>query len=168
MARKMRPIRPEQQAELPVQFGGEVELPCSPERLFESFKKAEDWPQWLGIRVTWLDEDYALGMRRTISGGPMVATELFTVWDPPRRMCFYFEDANLPIMRAFAEDWSVESLDDGRRCRLRWSGGLEMRPLFRWLGPMQGRTLSRNSEAAFQKLAALVSEPTTPSPSAPS
>ncbi len=100
---------------------------ATPERVFEIFQDAESWTKWaLPITdVEWtspfpLDE----GATRTVSMmGDLVGYEEFIVWDPPRRMAFRFNEVNKAMVKAFAEDYRVHDLGDGRSL-VEWTMGI--------------------------------------------
>ncbi|WP_407665573.1 SRPBCC family protein [Mycolicibacterium vinylchloridicum] len=100
-----------------------VDIPVQPNQLFEILEDAEAWPRWLTAitKVVWTSADpKGLGTTRTVEiGRGFVANEEFICWETNRRMAFRFTDCSRPVFRVFAEDYRIESIDQG--CRLTWS-----------------------------------------------
>jgi uncharacterized protein YndB with AHSA1/START domain len=100
-----------------------VDLPVSPEQLFDVLTDVSAWPQWFDViaTATWIDpEPRGVGSTRTISmrrGG--VATEEFIVWKPHRHLAFRFNECSDERAGASAEEYRIEATDRG--CRLIWT-----------------------------------------------
>ena len=130
-----------------------VDLPCTPERLFEVLEDAEAWPQWAMpiTKVTWTSpQPYGVGTTRTVEmRGGLVGAEEFIAWEPFTRMAFRFNEASQKTIRAFAEDYRVIGTPGG--CRLTWTMVIEptgvarltMGPTKPFLSLAMGRWLKR-------------------------
>lgn len=97
---------------------------AAPERIFEVFCDGPSWARWaLPITdVEWTSPfPLEVGSTRTVSMvGGLVGYEEFIAWDPPRRMAFRFNEVSKPGVAAFAEDYHVHDLGDGRSL-VEWS-----------------------------------------------
>ena len=148
---KMRVVQDEELTTLPIQIVESAAFRCTPAQLFASFERDEDWKQWLDIKVTRTTEGpYRVGFTRTVRGGPLTLDEVFTVWSPNRAMAFYMERSNNPLIRAFAERWTVTETPTG--CTLEWRVGIEMHWAGRLLGPVLKLALTRSARRGFPKL----------------
>ena len=91
---------------------------ATPERVFEIFCDAESWTKWaLPIKdVEWTSPfPLEVGSTRTVTMmGDLVGHEEFITWDPPHAMAFRFNEVSRPGVGAFAEDYKVHDLGDGR------------------------------------------------------
>ena len=107
----MRKVEPDQIDELPVQVVEEGSFGCTPEELFASFERDEDWKEWLGINVERTTEGpYCPGFTRTVRTTTITLHEVFTVWSAPAEIFFYVERSNNPFLTAFAERYTVTEL----------------------------------------------------------
>jgi hypothetical protein len=83
----------------------------------------ESWPRWFAVVRKCHYEGsppFGVGARRRIAlRGGILARETVLAWDTNTRFAFRVNEINLPGIRAFMEDWTVESLTD-RRARVRW------------------------------------------------
>lgn len=155
--RVLQPVLPHELVTLPMRVVETVELPCSPERLFQSFEDAGDWSEWLGIEVEW-HAPVSPDTSRTIRGSGLRALEQFTEWEHGVRMAFYFAETDSPYFRRFGEEWRVTDLGEGR-CRLTWTVGAELAGVFRFITPLVRWGLRRSVLPKFPKLADRVREP---------
>lgn len=91
---------------------------ATPERIFEVFMDGPSWAKWaLPITdVEWTSPfPLEVGSTRTVTMlGDLQGHEEFITWDPPRRMAFRFNEVSKPGVAAFAEDYQVHDLGDGR------------------------------------------------------
>lgn len=91
---------------------------ATPERVFEIFQDAESWTKWaLPITDVEWTSPFPLeeGSTRNVTMmGDLVGYEEFITWDPPHRMAFRFNEVSKPGVGAFAEDYKVHDLGDGR------------------------------------------------------
>ena len=142
------PLRPE-----PLEFAHsspgfflhEIDLDASPDAVFAVFADIATWPRWTyDMReARWMGEQHeGVGALRHVTLGPTRALERFLAWEPGRRLAFRVEEVNVPLLRAFVEDWRLEPLAGGRT-HLIWRVGYEtswlgwlvqpfLRPVFRW------------------------------------
>lgn len=97
--------------------------------VFASFEDAAAWKEWLGLDVEWTsDKPFGVGTTRTVITNGQTIEEVFTVWDEPDQMAFYFERTTLPLA-AFAEDYTLTQLSE-TSCELAWTYAYE------WNGPL--------------------------------
>ncbi len=103
-------------------------IQATPERIFAVFQDGPSWSRWaLPITgVEWTSPfPLEVGSTRTVSmTGGLDGFEEFIVWDPPRRMAFRFNEVSKPGVSAFAEDYRVHDLGDGRSL-VEWSMAME-------------------------------------------
>ena len=100
----------------------ELNLPAA--QVFDNLANhPESWPHWLAVVRECHYEGsppFGVGTRRRIAlQGGILARETVLAWDTNTRFTFRVNEINLPGIRAFIEDWTVESLTD-RRARVRW------------------------------------------------
>jgi ribosome-associated toxin RatA of RatAB toxin-antitoxin module len=133
----------------PERFVLEVELPCTPRRLFDILEDPASWPQWApGIRrVEWTTpKPHGVGATRTVDlVGGMSITEHFILWEQDRTLAFYVSEATQPVWWSFAERYQIEPVGHGR-CRLTWTVAYEPRAgtfarLHPWIRPAMHGTL---------------------------
>ena len=99
-------------------FINEMEFDVSAETVFESFKRADDWPIWVDSigKVEWTTpEPFGIGTTRrvTFTSGKY-ADELFIAWEPNKRMAFCFTETDQPGTHSFAEDYILTDLGNNR------------------------------------------------------
>lgn len=108
-------------------FSNSVEIPATPEQLFEIFEDADAWPRWAGVisKVVWTSEPpYGVGTtRRVHMMGGLVGEEEFLAWEPGRHMAFRFNACSLRSIAAFAEAYDVVPTPEG--CHLTWTLAME-------------------------------------------
>lgn len=119
-------------------FVFQVELACTPERLFEVFEDPDSWPLWApGIgHVEWTSpKPYGPGTTRKVKlrGGPEIL-EHFLSWERGRTMAFRVVHATEPVWQAFGEKYDVVPVPGGR-CQLTWTVAYEPRDQFAKLHP---------------------------------
>lgn len=111
-------------------FSNSVDIPATPEQLFEIFEDADAWPRWARVitEVVWTSPPpYGPGTTRTVRMvGGLVGDEVFLDWDRGRHMSFRFTDCSTPFVTAFAESYDVVPTADG--CRLTWTLALSGTP----------------------------------------
>ena len=131
----------------PERFRYEVELACTPARLFEILEDPASWPRWApGIaRVEWTSpRPYGVGTTRTVSlrGGPQIVEE-FTVWEPGRALAFHVREATEAVWWSFAERYEIVA--SGAGCKLTWTIAYAPRDVFAklhpWIRPAMRATL---------------------------
>ncbi len=124
--------------------------------VFASFEDAAAWKEWLGLDVEWTSEKpFGVGTTRTVIASGQTIDEVFTLWDEPHRMGFYFLRGSLPLA-AFAEDYTLTPLSD-TSCELAWSYAYE------WGGPLGrlgewgfGFVFFRSGKRSLAKLAKMM------------
>jgi len=126
--------------EAPARFVAEVDVAATPDDVFEAFEDAESWPKWaLPIKhVEWTSPPpFGVGTTRTVTMMGGVGKEVFIAWERGRRMAFRFTETSMPNTAAFAEDYQVTDLGNGRT-RVRWIMAMEptgaSAPMLRVLG----------------------------------
>ncbi|MEH6549198.1 MAG: SRPBCC family protein [Pseudomonadales bacterium] len=109
-------------------FPAEVDLECTPERLFEIFEDAHAWTVWAPAikKVEWTSpQPFGLGTTRTVfMAGKMEGYEEFIAWERGKHMAFKFVGCNKKSIEAFGEDYQVTDLGNGR-CHMRWIMAME-------------------------------------------
>lgn len=108
-------------------FSNSVNIPATPQQLFEIFSDADAWPRWASVitKVVWTSEPpYGPGTTRTVHMlGGLVGDEEFLAWEPGRHMSFGFTACSTSFVTAFAESYDVVPTADG--CRLTWTLALD-------------------------------------------
>lgn len=81
-------------ATAPFRFVSTVDLPITPEKLFEVLGDADSWPRWATVitRVEWTSPlPRGIGTTRTVTmRGGIVGDEEFLAWEPFSHMAFRF------------------------------------------------------------------------------
>jgi hypothetical protein len=75
-------------------------------------------------------------------GGVVKLQEHFFIWEEGRRYAFYATEANLPIFRSVAEDYTIEP-DGPERCRFTWTAAVEPTPMGRPGAPVNSAIFRR-------------------------
>jgi hypothetical protein len=101
------------------------------------------WCRILSARWT-SERPHGVGTTRqvTVLGGAMRLQEHFFIWEEGRRYAFYATDANLPLFRSVAEDYTVDP-DGPERCRFTWTAAVEPTALGRPGAPVNGAIFRR-------------------------
>jgi carbon monoxide dehydrogenase subunit G len=106
----------------------EVTIRATPEQLFDVFEDAEAWTAWVPViqKVEWTSpRPFGPGTTRTVTmKGGAYGKERFFLWERGKRMAFHFTEGSSSGVAAFAEDYQVTDLGDGRT-HLRWVMALE-------------------------------------------
>lgn len=125
----------------PFRFVSTVDLPITPEQLFEVLADAESWPHWATVitEVTWTSpEPRGVGTTRTVKmRGGIVGDEEFLAWEPYSHMAFRFNEASTGSIAAFAEDYRVVRTPAG--CHLTWVMAMKPNGVAARLGMSLGR-----------------------------
>jgi carbon monoxide dehydrogenase subunit G len=128
-------------ADAPNRFVSTVDLPITPEQLFDVLADAQSWPQWASVitDVTWTSpEPRGIGTTRTVTmRGNIVGAEEFLAWEPFSHMAFRFNESTSNAISAFAEDYRVVPTADG--CHLTWVMAMKPSGLAGRLGMTIGR-----------------------------
>ena len=119
-----RPAGVEEFASAPYRYRTEVELPCSPDALFDVFEDPVSWTVWaVGIKsVEWTSpKPYRVGTTRsvTFADGTEVY-ERFVAWERGREMAFVLDGHTSELWHSFGERYAVRDLGNGR-CHLEWT-----------------------------------------------
>ncbi len=113
--------------EAPYTFVAEEIITASPEKIFSVFEDPDSWTVWAAPiqNVEWTSpKPFALGTTRTVTmTGGLAGYEEFIAWEPGKRMAFRFNGCNKDTLEAFAEDYQVTDLGDGR-CKVVWVMGM--------------------------------------------
>lgn len=122
-----RHVAADEVADLPQFTEVTVDVPCSPDQLFDVFEDAASWPKWTTVirDVQWqTPPPIQEGSIRTVKMAGMFAEERFTAYERGRRMAFCFTQFDQPTLSAFAEDWIVVPNADGGS-HVIWRVGME-------------------------------------------
>ncbi len=130
----------------------EKHFAAPPQRVWESLASDESIKAW-GSSVTHLTwrtaRPFGVGTTREVALAPGVlrVRERFFRWEEGRRYSFSVYEANLPVLRRFAEDYAVDA--DGDGTRFTWTVAIEPKgPLtlpFRPLVPVLRRVFGRTA-----------------------
>lgn len=108
--------------EAPFRFVNEALLPAPPEKVFAVLADDSTWPHWFKdfVSITWLSAPpHGTGSTRIVRTRMGSVNERFLVWEPGRRLSFYFESMNLPLARRMMEDMRLEAAGPAQT-RFRW------------------------------------------------
>ena len=113
----------------PFVFANEVELDCTPDRLFDIFEDDHAWTVWATPiqNVEWTSpKPFGVGTTRTVTmSGNQIGDEIFIAWDRGKRMAFRFTQTTTKNLLAFGEDYIVTDLGNGR-CHFKWVVAMEL------------------------------------------
>jgi len=145
----------------PFLFANEVELDCTPDRLFDIFEDDHSWTVWAGPieKVEWTSpKPFGVGTTRTVTmKGDQVGDEIFIAWERGKRMAFRFTKANIKNVLAFGEDYIITDLGNGR-CRFKWIVAMELGGINKFLLKVFGPLLSMQFRGFLKKLQKYVVE----------
>ena len=126
------PVELDEVARLDVVYRNVVDLPVSPDELFDIFEDPVSWTRWaIGIgEVEWTsDKPFGVGTTRTVRfWGGMEVYETFMGWERGRCMAFFFTGITQDVWWRFCERYDVEPTPDGSR--LTWSVAYTPRGVF--------------------------------------
>jgi carbon monoxide dehydrogenase subunit G len=134
----------------PFRFVSTVDLPITPEQVFEVLADATSWPQWATVitKVTWTSPlPRGVGTTRRVEmRGGIVGDEEFLAWEPFRHMAFRFNEASSRSIAAFAEDYRVVATPGGSH--LTWVMAMKPNGVAARIGmslgrPVMGRLFQR-------------------------
>ncbi len=101
----------------PFRSRNSIDLPVSPQQLWDVLAAVETWPQWyrLMTKVTWISPaPHRVGSTRAlelIAG--MAATEEVIVWNPYHHMAFRLIESSRQNTGASAEEFRIETTERG-------------------------------------------------------
>lgn len=100
---------------------------ATPEQIFDVFEDAGAWSSW-ATAITYVEWTspfplVAGSTRRVTMLGGLVAEETFLAYERGSRMAFRFDRVSKPMVEAFAEDYRVTPVGDGRSV-VDWTMGL--------------------------------------------
>lgn len=75
-----------------------------------------------GLKTNWTSpRPFSVGTTRQakVLGGVLKAQEHFFIWEEGRRYTFYVSEANVPLFKSLAEDYTVEC-EGPNRCAFTW------------------------------------------------
>ena len=105
-----------------------IEVTATPERVFDLLLDANAWVTWAFpiTRVEWTSGfPIEVGSTRNVHmRGNMVGYEEFIAYEHGSRMAFRFNEASKKGISAFAEDYQVTDLGNGR-CRVEWTMAMD-------------------------------------------
>ena len=133
-------------------------LDCSAERVFEVLADPPGWPQWFdGMKSgAWTSPaPFGVGSTRRMGLASTTVDETFLAWEPGVRFTFRLDAMGLPIVRAMAEDWRIESLGP-KSCRVTYRVAYEPTLLARLLHPVLRAMFTRQFARSVDTLAAFV------------
>lgn len=139
----------------PVQGVVRAVLPVNAATAFASLEDGDAWPEWLDVinSVEWTSpKPFGVGTTRNVVADVGTISEEFFVWEPGRRMAFFFTEGPIPVVAAFAEDYEVTDLGGGA-CELVWRWGVEMNKGFGLAGKAFGAVFARNATKGLKELA---------------
>lgn len=142
---------------------------ASPEAIFEVFLDAEAWTTWAPpiTDVEWTSPlPLEVGSTRTVRmWGGLVGYERFIAWEPPRRMAFRFDRTVSGGPAAFAEDYVVTDLGEGRAL-VEWAMAMTLTGPSAALSGVTRRAMKPINRTMLGRLGRLV-ESTEPHPGRP-
>jgi uncharacterized protein YndB with AHSA1/START domain len=121
--------------EAPFRSRNTVDLPITPQQLWEVLTDVEAMPQWhqLITKANWTSPaPHCVGSIRAIEVlTTLAATEEVIVWNPCHHLVFRMAESSRQNTGASAEEFRIETTEHG--CRLTWSTGRRPRKPPSWL-----------------------------------
>ena len=103
---------------------------CSAEKLMETLAGDVIWTQWAPAlkKVEWTSsKPYGQGAKRTVYlAGNQAVKENFFIWKDKEQLAFYVEEGTMPGIESFAENYVIESINDGHAVRLTWTVAIQV------------------------------------------
>lgn len=110
--------------EAPTRYVASAEIAATPDQVFDVLLDADAWTRWAWpiTKVEWTSGfPIQVGSTRTVyMRGGLIGYEEFIAYEHGVRMAFRFNEASTQSAQAFAEDYRVTDLGDGR-CRVDWT-----------------------------------------------
>jgi len=107
----------------PVRWEATEVIRATPEEIFAVFLDGPSWTKWVFAitDVKWTSPfPIDVGSTRSVHmRGGLVGHEEFIAWEPGKRMAFRFNEVSKGGIDAFAEDYTVTDIGDGR-CVVDW------------------------------------------------
>ena len=117
----------------PYRYVTNVDLPCTPDALFDVFEDPASWPYWaVGIKkVEWTSpKPFRAGTTRTVTFADGTEVyERFIEWERGRGLAFVLDGHSSEIWHSFGERYRVRDLGSGR-CHFEWTVCYEPRGAF--------------------------------------
>lgn len=144
----------------PVTGGVRQKIPASAEATFKSFEDPDAWPYWIDqiSKVKWTtSKPFGVGTTRDIFLGTKKVSEYFIEWQDNERMSFYFARGEVPLFKAFAEDYRL--IPDGpNACEVVWRFAFELSGPLKLAHGMAGKMATRRAQGWFAQLAVYMAE----------
>jgi carbon monoxide dehydrogenase subunit G len=125
----------------PFRFVSAVDLPITPEQVWEVLDDAESWPHWATVitKVTWTSpQPHGVGTTRVVKmRGGITGDEEYLAWEPYAHTAFRFNEASSGSIAAFAEDYRIRPTAGG--CHLTWVMAMKPNGVAARLGMTLGR-----------------------------
>ncbi len=107
----------------PTRYEASVEIAATPDQVFDAFLDADAWVEW-AMPITGVEWTSGFpieeGSTRTVyMKGGIIGYEEFIAYEHGKRMAFRFNEASKPTIKAFAEDYQVTDLGNGK-VRVDW------------------------------------------------
>lgn len=111
-----------------------IDVPAHPDQVWEALtgRHPLEWCRMITRAAYTSERPFGVGATREseVAWGAMKFRERFFAWDDAeRRHAFFVEQCNVPLTRAFAEEYDVTPTDTG--CRLTWTFAFEENPRYR-------------------------------------
>lgn len=118
-------------------------LPFKKSVVWAALLDGESWTKWLDLtKVTWTSpQPFCEGTTRTVEGHSTMEEEFF-IWDEGERMAFYVTASDLPLVKAFAEDYKLVETPTG--CDIHWAFRCDANFIVKFM-------INRAIKAAFTK-----------------
>lgn len=127
---------------------------ATPERIFDVFLDADSWSRWAYpiTSVDWTSPfPLEVGSTRTVwMRAGMVGHEEFIAWEPFRRMAFRFNQTIKGGPTAFAEDYVVTDLRDGRSL-VEWTMAMTLAGVSARFAPVTGPAMGAVNRAMLRR-----------------
>ena len=106
------------------------EAHCTPARLMETLSGDTVWTEWAPAlkKVEWTcARPYGAGATRTVHlAGGQAVKENFFHWEEGKHIAFYVVEATIDGIESFAENYEIETRDNGTKTRLTWTVAIQV------------------------------------------